>query len=531
MLPDPVTVDFVTLRDASQVLNFVNVPPGFYSAAVATLDFSSASAYVVGETVEAAITDSDGNPLTGLVDIPVVAGNLTAIARRNRILELDFDLNQSVMVDVPSNTVSVEPTLVMRVDRTDPKDFVLGGSLGAVDTAASTFVLDVETLAREPVTTLTVQVAAAAVYQVDGVPATGSAGLAALAALPPGTWVQCYGAVDPLQARFHAVYVEAGTGTYNGGSDIVEGHVVGRVGAAGADATLTVLGHSNDATHTSFLFNETFTVDVAFADTKVLRRGMVDACDTGDINVGQRVRVFGTLTGTMLDATAPDAVVRMQPTRVLGFANAMPANGTLDLELERVDLRPEGDFFWSEGGTTPPDPDSMQLAIAGLAAGLGIDAGTAVEARGHFTAVDDGPEDFVVTSLTNRSTAPSLVLIHDRASGLVVTPAVDTGAISFAISGAEVAGEVAGLDQGFVGWTDLPTTPDFSAVPAGAIGLYAIRDRQTGAVGVHLAFDAFANELNAFLGLGAAIYNFGAVGQYDVTANAMSAFLVFVVVE
>lgn len=532
VLPAPVRVDLATLVDVSQVLEVVNVPAGLYSSATITLDLDQAEAHVVGETTPATLLDGDGNALAGLLELPVTVGNaLRAVAGRHHVLELDFDLDQSIVVDSGNNQVFVEPVVVLRLDRDDPKDLFLAGVVNQVSTAFGTIDLELQTLAGAPLRDLLVAVGQETVVQVDGVGATGPAGLALLAALPAGTWLQCYGTVEPSGASFDAAYVEAGSGTYNGGTDIVEGLVIDRVGGAGADPVLTVLGHSNDASHSTFFFDTEFTVSASFADTRVLRRGSAQAFDTDDLNVGQRVRVFGTLNGFTLDASTAGSVVRLQKTRVLGFASGVPAGGELGIDLERVELRAASAFDWSDGGATPADPDDLRATAQGLIGGLGITTGTAVVVEGFFSPVDDDGSDFVATAVVNRDTAPSLLVVHDRSDGLVVTPTVSDTAITLAIAGTSDAGELALIDRGFVGAQSLPDDPAPSVVPAGAAGLYFLRDRTTGAVSLQLDFAAFAQSLDALLAQGAVLYNLGAVGAYDAGTNTMTTGFVVVTVD
>ena len=529
VLPDPVTVDLLTLEETSQILNVMNVPAGRYTAADVTFDFSAASAYLIGESNPATIVDGDGLAIPSTLTLPISIGNLLdAQVGRHRILELDFDLDQSVLVDAATNTVAVEPTIVMRVDRNDPKDLVLGGDLVAFDSAQSTFDLEL----RGPNGALVAVVAdAATVYQINGAPSQGASGFADLTALATGTWVQVYGDIDPLEARIEARYVEAGTGTYNGGSDIVEGHVVGRVGGAGGDAVLMVLGHSNNAAHTSFNFNTTFTVSTSFANTTVVRRGALQSFDTDDINIGQRVRVFGALSGTTLDASLAQDVVRLQPTRILGYADDAIQGNELGLDLVRVGLRDEAAFLWSEGGTTPVDPDAVVADVAGLGTGLGIMAGTAVEVVGFFSAVDDDLADFLGTSVINRDLAPSLMLVTDRTNGMSIQPTVSASEIRFAISGSPVFGEFTLIDRGLIGALPLPATPEPTVVPQGGLGIFVLRDRTTGAVSLHLDFADFATALDGLLAQGAVIYNFAALGSYDETANSLSVGLIGVALD
>ena len=69
-----------------------------------------------------------------------------------------------------------------------------------------------------------------------------------------------------------------------------------------------------------------------------------------------RTRAGASFAGFLLDASAVTGVIRMQPTRVFGFAAGGPSGGTLTLDLDRVELRDESTFTWSSSGTTSPDP-------------------------------------------------------------------------------------------------------------------------------------------------------------------------------
>lgn len=536
VLSEPLRLDLTDLVDLSQVVDVREIPPGLYTTASITFDFSNASAWLIGESSPATILDSDGLALDGEVTLPLSLGFLNAQAGKNRVLECDFDLDQSVMVDAGANTITVEPVLNFDVDPAEPKELVVVGALQSVDEGASRISIERQTFGGLPLGDLELSVEATTAYQIDGVPYAGAAGLAELATRPVDTWVQAYGAIDGEQAMFHAAYVEAGTGTYNGGSDIVEGHITGRVGGAGTDAILTVVGRSNDAAHTAFQFNTTFTVTTDFADTKVLRRGASTAGDTDDLNIGQRVRIFGTLAGSTLDASEATSVVRMQRTRLLGFANEAPSAGTVEIDLVRVGLRPQALFAWSEGGTTPLDPDALVADVSTLLGGvdaedLEIGIGSAVSMRGFLPPVDDDDEDFEARRLINRDKGPSLLSIHDRAGPLTVTPTIAADRIDLAISGTPGLFEHAIIDRGFVGIVPLPATPTPAIVPEGLLGLYSIRHKGTMGTSLFLNFAAFAAALELELGQGSTIFNLGAIGPYDGTTNTTSAKIVSVVVH
>ena len=532
VLSTALEIDLVSLTDVSQVLNVLNVPPGLYRDATVTIDFTDASCILVGQTVAATILDGDGNPVTGSITFPIeVAGSFSAVANRHQVVELDFDLDRSLEVDTGANSVILEPTFALRVDRTDPKDLALAGELTSVDVVSNMFEMELQTLQGVRITDVTVTTTGAA-FQVDGVAYDDADGIQALEAAGTGTWVQCYGAVHPSLKRIDATYVEAGVGTYNGGSDIVEGYVTGRIGGAGNDATLMVLGYGENAAHTSFFFNTTFTVMTNFADTKVLRRGFSDPHDTDDINIGQRVRIFGALSGTMMGADTADSVVRLQPTHVLGYATGPPDAGTVTIDLERVGLRTQDQFMWNEGGTTPTDPNAFTIDVGSLADGLGIDSGVAIEARGLFSAYDDDDQDFSATSLTNRDLAPSLMIVRDRLGGMTLTPSIDSERIELTLEGSLSLGEVARLDRGFIGSSMLPFDPPPSIEPpdTGAY-FWSIRNRLTGEIQMHLNYADYADALLIELGRGAVIFDVNAIGTYNPTTNRITAGLMGIVVN
>jgi hypothetical protein len=456
---------------------------------------------------------------------------MNAIGGRNRLLEFDFDLGESVDVDLAGNAVRVEPTIVMRLDD-DSKPIVAEGTLVSVDVANHTFVGDVTTLHGVSLGNVTFEVHSGTVFQVDGNPAHGPTGLAELNAKPAGTWIQVAGHRNPeVPGIIQAGDVNAGTGTWNGGTDIVEGHVVDRSGAAGADPVLTVIGRSTNAAHTIFQYNTTFTVNASFANTKVVRPGNSTAFGTDDLNVGQKLRVFGMLAGTTMDATATTDVIREQQTRVFGDATAAISAGTLTMDLNRVDFRPENQFTWSDGGTTPPSPNAFTVDAGGLGSGLGIAAGTPVMARGFFAAVDDNNQDLDATSLSNLALAPSHLFVRNLPGGFTVTATTSPASVEIDITGTAGPLERATINFGLAGPTPLPTSPAPTIVPAGSAGWYAIQDHATGSYTLFLHFADFSAALGTALGGGATIRQIGATGIYDPVANSVHAAVAHVVLQ
>lgn len=521
ILQQPIAVDFAALADLSRLLNVTAIPEDVYTGVEVVLLFDNDRVVINGEPTPATLLDASGNPLTGTLTLPIVFPVPLAVTTGNYVVELDLDLNQTTDVDTGGNQVYLEPTLLPRINRADPKEHAVGGDLRTVVLDRSLFRIGLEALPGDPTPVVQVAVGPGTVFQIDGACLLGAAGLSALDNLTAGSWVQAFGGMDASSSYFQAATVEAGSGSYNGGTDIVEGVITGRSGGAGTDTVLTVRGHSNNSTHTVFEFNLNYTINTSFVNTKVVRRGSATLYDTDDLNIGQRVRAFGlldSLTNT-LDVTTATDVVRLEPTWVSGIANAAPAGGEVDIDLVRVDLRDAAIFNWAEGGATFADPDAFILDDAyNLATGQGIANGTPVVALGFFSGVDDTGPDFVAGVLANRSLLPSVLLVRDRMNGLTIATATSSTSIDFTFTGTTAGLEKAVIDQGFVGQIDV-TGPGVSIVPTPlnplGLGFYLVHDRTLNTLSVHVTFSSFAQAVEDALMGGATLFNVGALGVYD----------------
>lgn len=507
------------------------MPEDVYTGLEVTLLFDNDRVFVSNSTLPASLLDAGtGNALAGTMTLAIDFPVPLATATGSYVLELDLDLNQSVDVDTNTNEVYLEPTLLPRVNPGVLKEHAVGGSLRGVSVANDSFRIGLESDPGDPATVVTVSAVPGTVFQVDGVCKTGAAGLSDLDLLPANSWVQAFGTMDTDSNRFLALTVEAGTGSYNGGSDIVDGVVTGINGTE-----LTVRGHSNNSAHTAFEFNLDYTVSTDPTDTKVVQRGSPTQYDTDELNVGTHVRMFGALgvgPGNPFDVTATTDVVRTEPSHIYGLALGAPASGQLTIDLQRVDLRDVNLFTWSEGGATPANPSSLVVDVGSLATGQGITVGTPVEAIGYFSAFSDAGSDFVASVVANRELTPSILVIRDRANGLTVTPASISGtSIDFTFSGTAAGREKAVVDQGFLGEADVTGT-GVSVVPGVlGLGLYTIRDRTLHTISLYLTFGAFAQGLEDALGGGATLFNFTSVGIYDGDTQEITSTLTGVVVQ
>ncbi len=497
-LPNATRIDFADLIALSDLLTTATVPEGAYRRFELILDPASAAVHLDGQASMATLLDADGNafggPVTVVVDLPgdrplVVAAGLP------RFVELDFDLDASAVVDAVGNTVRLGPVLYAQAEPSAPKPVRAYGRLGSTDARVGSFTF--ERLARRDVgrgREHEAFVGDATRYEVDGTTATGDAGFALLARKAEGTRLEIRGVFDPARRRLRATDVHAGRGLFDGTRDMVEGLVVARRGAAGADAALTVLGLGVDRGRGA-AFNRTFTVNASFSNTKVVKFGDGSPHDLDDVNVGQRIVALGTLSLGTLDATSPtDGFVRLIETGISGLATAAPSSGVLPLDLRHVGWRPVGAFNFSVGGSPLAVPATFNVGIGTMTLS-GVSGGSAIVARGFFVPVDassSGP-DFEALSVVDRTATASVAWIRwSPPTSAPFTAAATTG-VTLDLSAAASAR----LDLGGVALVNLLGGTNPQIVPPTTGGLFAIR--QAGAVTLHEDFGAWLTDVQARL--------------------------------
>jgi hypothetical protein len=371
---------------------------------------------------------------------------------------------------------------------------------------------------------VTVAVTSTTVYQIDGVPYTGAAGLAVLVtkvAASPRVFVQ--GTLDRSNRVVQAAAVETGTGVFGNGQDWIIGHVVQRDNAAGQDATLTILGRSRETGSGTRTFNTQHAVQVALGTTRVLRRGSNDSLTTDHLNVGQLVLAFGDLNGTAMDATS-GGVVRMLPTSVFGIAAGAPSNNELTLNVSRFDLRPTAAFNFTVGGATEATPAAYKIDVTGLS-GDGIAVNSRIRAIGFVNRVGIANDaDFDADTLVDRTTGGKLLLCQWTPARDDVLTQVNNAKVTLDVTNAFVKT----VADGFAPVT-LQNAPAPAVVPLNNLGLYAIT--RNGAVELHRTFSTFSASLSARIAATAAVLRVTALGTFDQTTQEFSASALSIVLQ
>jgi len=549
-LKHAITLDLASLTRISQVVSIQAIDSGHYTSASITFDFTNSSCFLVDQTTEATLLDDDGAPLAGTVTLPIdLSAMPTVVQGGGRYeLELDFDLDQSLTIDPVANSVSVAPSVVVRTNRTDAHVNLAMGALATLDAASMSATMDLQTPSKFSLGPARVNFSPATIFQVDGVPALGNAGVTLLGSKPVGTWAQVFVAVNPASGTSSIAYVEAGKGTFNGGQALIEGVIVDR-GTSLGNKLFTVHGRSTSSDHATELFNTDFQVTTKPGGPGVGTRIVQDSSTTNftvdALNVGQRVLAFGTLTGTVMDATATTAIVRAEPTSLFAFANSAVAAGNLEVDLvvpaplARVEevgvVTTTSPFNWgADNAPIVRDANHFKVAVGSLGNGLQIGAGDPVRMNVFFSAVSQQPPDALATTLAKLSDTGRRFTLRDRdiANGITVDTVVTSTQIVFTVTGTPAAGETAAFDLGLLGLVNLPDPSTVTIGPGATAVVYCLQDATAGTVKSFPTFGTFLTAFEAALAGGTTVVkDFIAAGSFDVGSGTLSATTVTAIVK
>jgi hypothetical protein len=422
-LPVKPRIDFAQLVDLKEFVTAATIPNGSYVEGTLRLDYSNADIVVDvgGVSTPAVAVDANGAPLT-TVDLDIRLDNkrqLTISPGRPALLELDFDLLASNTVDLTKSPVqvAVKPFVVASVDVADSREARVRGPLVSVDTAAGDYRVDLRPfhLSSARLGEVTVHTTSTTQFEVDGATYTGSAGIAAMAALAAGASTAAYGTLNVDQRRFTAERVHAGTSV--SGFDAIHGNVIARNGDR-----LTVRGVTLVKRTGSVSFIRGDTTLVVGPGTKVTKDGERNNTLTPSaVSVGQRVNAFGTASeatngGVTLDAS--EGRVRMHLTHVLGTVKSA-GSGALVLDVSAIDGRRPAIFDFTGTGTaiaTDADPGNYEVATGNLNLDR-MDVGKAARVFGFASAFGEAPPDFTARTAVDFRDVQALLSLGWGLSG------------------------------------------------------------------------------------------------------------------
>ncbi len=525
-LPQRTRVDFARSVDLTEFVTAVTIPSGSYVSATLNLDYTNADIQVDdgnGSPVPvppANIHDSQGVQITTLSMSVTLdpARPLVVAPLVSSLLDLDFNLAASNLVNMSGPIVTVNPLLVGDVNLDSPKPHRIRGPLDSIDMQAGSFTLILRpfNLLQGDHGRVTFLTDSNTTFEINQTSFQGSAGLAALAQQPRLTATVAVGTFDIATRRFTATEVLAGSSVSFGTSDVLTGNVIARSN----NNILTVQGAEIVRSNGTLSFQNTVSVTVANTTKVVSQKNpsgpqIAVVPDISGISVGQRVTVFGTLNGTSMDAST--GLVRLLVTQLNGTVNSA-GSGIVAMTLARIDGRPIGLFNFSGTGPTAgsdANPNSYQVATSTLDLSS-IVANTPLKVRGFV-------RPFGQATATNDFGAIALIDVTNAPATLVVGwPSLEaTPFNSYTASGMVVNLTNAGLlHDVFRGGVDTRLlTSDTPSVQASnpARGLFVIG--RNGTVQVYTQLGSYQAALQADLLAGSKARSFVASGGTYVDAT------------
>lgn len=525
-LPQRTRVDFARSVDLTEFVTAVTIPSGSYVSATLNLDYTNADIQVDdgnGSPVPvppANIRDSQGVQITTMsMSVTLDPARPLVIAPLvSSLLDLDFNLAASNLVNMSGPIVTVNPLLVGDVNLDSPKPHRIRGPLDSIDMQAGSFTLILRpfNLLQGDHGRVTFLTDSNTTFEINQTSFQGSAGLAALAQQPRLTATVAVGTFDIATRRFTATEVLAGSSVSFGTSDVLTGNVIARSN----NNILTVQGAEIVRSNGTLSFQNTVSVTVANTTKVVSQKNpsgpqIAVVPDISGISVGQRVTVFGTLNGTSMDAST--GLVRLLVTQLNGTVNSA-GSGIVAMTLARIDGRPIGLFDFSGTGPTAgsdANPSSYQVATSTLDLSS-IVANTPLKVRGFV-------RPFGQATATNDFGAIALIDVTNAPATLVVGwPSLEaTPFNSYTASGMVVNLTNAGLlHDVFRGGVDTRLlTSDTPSVQASnpARGLFVIG--RNGTVQVYTQLGSYQAALQADLLAGSKARSFVASGGIYVDAT------------
>ena len=359
-------IDLAKLVNLSEVLGTTQIPPGEYSGATVTLDYTGANIiYDDGSANGLPVTavDATGKAL-GQLTLTVQLDDkhrLEISAGRLARLSFDFNLAASNNVDTTKKTDTVSLVLVASVVPPDNKEMRVRGTTAAFDTANNTFTIDLHPFDDDGPSAkgqLVVHVTDTTSYEINDTPYTGAEGFKQLVSLGTGTLTVDFGSLSASGDTFTATRMLAGTSVRNPSLDHVSGSVVARTGNM-----LTVHGGDMEEHGGPEEFvpgDITVTIGDMTAVTADGQESTDPAHTTADISVGSRIDAFGAGSTDGMGHVTIDATkghVRLEPTLISGTVVGK-GSGTLTLNLASINLRDVGLFHFAGTGKPMTGHDS-----------------------------------------------------------------------------------------------------------------------------------------------------------------------------
>ena len=538
VLPNRTRINFTDYVDLTELVSAATVPPATYVSGTISLDYVDAEVFVEAGDMskQAVVTDLDGNPLAQ-TELRIILSNrdqLTVVKRRVALLQLDFDLAASHVVDIAPTpaTAELDAFIVAEVHPVDEKDIRVRGPLIEVNEDAMNYVVTIRPFHDRDgdFGRLMVNVSNDTEFEVDGASFIGSDGLRALAVAGPGIPTIARGTLNVSEREFTADLVLAGSSVPGSDRDAIAGNVIARSGNFLTIRGATIIQH-DVATDRPVHFHDDVVVEVG-PNTKVFKDGdQVSDLSIDAISIGQCITVHGNQLVPTTDALAPqilfdatEGAVRLHVTHLSGIVNTiMP--GQTDITLYSIDRRRAAVYDFTGTGMSldlDADPDNYEIATGNLTL-ADLSTGRPIVAYGFPTSFGIAPPDFTGRTIVDYTDVRSALGVGWGALG-TIAPFVSMGGDGLVLDNQNMdIDQRHYISQGPV-LIDLTALGSNTAIVPRETGRMLFSIKSQDSLRLYSDFDDFVADLTLSLNGSTTTRSMYARGKYDVDSNVFVAY-------
>ncbi len=578
-------VDLMKLRDVRELWGNATIPNGTYKSATVVLDYTNAAIQVIvgGVPQKATVVNASGAAVTTVSVVinfdpnyqPVVTPSYST--DNAQLLALNVDLLASNRVNLATNpaTVTVSPFLTMGPAAPDLNLIRGRGPLINSSALEGTFSIYERPFYDQvnSIGTISIFNSATTVYNLDGVPYSGAAGLNQLTQLPAGVTMtssllsfQPTATATAYAGKFNAVSVTAGAALQSNLTEGISGDVIAITRNAAANTnTLTLRGATVHGTLVSlaegyFGYQDSDAQLIVGPGTVVSVDGAATATGLSyqSIAVGQHIEaVAGTYScagtcGTSgtgvwsFDATNADTgKVRLQSTRLYGSL-VSATSGSLSLALQAINDWPVSVYNFAGNGTsTATDSRAASYRVETTGTDLSTTAaGTPLWISGQTNSFGAAPPDFIATTVSEEGTVPAtLNAVWSSAGAVSAFSGLSSSGFAINLADANLASATLQVGARQATLASLPASPQIvptttpvalTTAPVFAPHFaYSVPVTTSGVTTTNVSvFNAFASFVGAFSGAvttATPVLQVTASGYYNPVTNTFTANTVSIV--
>jgi sulfur transfer complex TusBCD TusB component (DsrH family) len=557
----PETVDFMKLKDISELWSAGSIPNDTYTSATIVIDYTAANIAVMVNGVPTQLTnvvDPAGAKVTTFTvnvtfdkghQLTIVPTETSSSARR---VAVDFDLAASNVVNLATKTVAVKPFITVATSPADTKQVRVRGPLINSSVGLSTYSVYVRPFfdAANVLGTLTLFNSPTTLYQINGTSYVGDPGLTVLSHLSAGsTMTAAYTNFEPTATlnpevtagKFNPTYVIAGSTLEDFYTQGIEGDVIARHGniLTLRGATLQLNTGQSEYLETPDSVVLVGPGTIVTADNNATLTGL----NYNSIAVGQHIIARGIYSlpaskVATIDATGSatnSGSVRLHSTELFGPL-VSSASGSAELDLATIENWPVSIYNFTGNGPGGVTPATYMVDTGALALPAGTTAGSPLQIFGLVAPFGSAPPDFNASAINAVSSAPARLQVDWTSAG-TTTPFATLSATGLTIDLADPAltSAVIRIGSETIDMKTLTVNPQIApfaapappaGLPATFLPLFAIGNLSATATVSVIEFNSFSDyavQLPKSIVAATPAYHLVANGMFNPANNVFSA--------